>query len=238
MNLPCPAGISWTKLVLALLLICVIFSFAAMARTQHEAPLDADAVSALIDELKDGLANQIEDEDTVNAITEKWDAHEDLAGKTKSQILKILFADVKSVVADKQTQDSIWASWANQETSAAPAVEAPAPPPVKAPAPPAAQSTCRPNAGLLKSKQAEKFGFVRVGHRLWFATGTVRCFDEQKGFGYITADDGGPDLFVHFSSINMDGFKTLKEGQKVQYEICRPTKPNAPPAACNVQAAG
>jgi CspA family cold shock protein len=51
------------------------------------------------------------------------------------------------------------------------------------------------------------------------ATGTVKWFNDAKGFGFITPDDGGADLFAHFSAINMNGFKTLKEGQKVQFSV-------------------
>ncbi|SMY31880.1 Cold shock-like protein CspA [Photobacterium malacitanum] len=50
------------------------------------------------------------------------------------------------------------------------------------------------------------------------ATGTVKWFNEEKGFGFITQDDGGADVFVHFRAISGDGFKTLSEGQKVSYE--------------------
>lgn len=51
------------------------------------------------------------------------------------------------------------------------------------------------------------------------ATGTVKWFNDAKGFGYITPDDGGKDVFVHFSAIQGGGFKTLKENDKVQYEV-------------------
>mgnify|MGYP001307169463 FL=1 len=47
---------------------------------------------------------------------------------------------------------------------------------------------------------------------------TVKWFNDAKGYGFLTPDDGGKDLFVHMSEIKMDGFKTLKEGQKVDYE--------------------
>ncbi|MBY4725659.1 cold-shock protein [Burkholderia contaminans] len=49
-------------------------------------------------------------------------------------------------------------------------------------------------------------------------TGTVKWFNDGKGFGFITPDKGGDDLFAHFSEIRGDGFKTLAEGQKVSYE--------------------
>ena len=48
--------------------------------------------------------------------------------------------------------------------------------------------------------------------------GTVKWFNETKGFGFISNDEGGDDVFVHFSAIQTDGFKTLAEGQKVSYE--------------------
>lgn len=50
------------------------------------------------------------------------------------------------------------------------------------------------------------------------ATGTVKWFNEQKGFGFIAPEDGGDDVFVHFSNIDSSGFKTLDEGQRVEYE--------------------
>ena len=51
------------------------------------------------------------------------------------------------------------------------------------------------------------------------ATGTVKWFNDAKGYGFITPDDGSEDLFAHFSAIQMGGFKTLKEGQKVSFDV-------------------
>ena len=50
------------------------------------------------------------------------------------------------------------------------------------------------------------------------STGTVKWFNEQKGYGFIEPDGGGKDLFIHYSNIESDGFRTLTEGQKVEYE--------------------
>ena len=51
------------------------------------------------------------------------------------------------------------------------------------------------------------------------STGTVKWFNDSKGFGFITPDDGGKDLFVHFSAIQSNGFKTLEENQNVSYDV-------------------
>ena len=60
------------------------------------------------------------------------------------------------------------------------------------------------------------------------ASGTVKWFNDDKGYGFITPDDGGKDLFVHFSAIQADGFRTLPEGAKVSYEAEQgPKGPNA-----------
>ena len=63
------------------------------------------------------------------------------------------------------------------------------------------------------------------------ASGTVKWFNEAKGFGFITQTDGGEDVFVHFSAIQGDGFKTLAEGAKVSYDAEQGPKG---PAAANV----
>lgn len=66
-------------------------------------------------------------------------------------------------------------------------------------------------------------------------TGTVKWFNESKGYGFISNDEGGDDVFVHFSAILVDGFKTLSEGQKVEYETEQDPKNSAKLRAINVK---
>ena len=63
------------------------------------------------------------------------------------------------------------------------------------------------------------------------ATGIVKWFNDAKGYGFITPDEGGKDVFVHFSAITSEGFKTLAEGAKVEYE---PAEGEKGPEARNV----
>jgi cold shock protein len=67
------------------------------------------------------------------------------------------------------------------------------------------------------------------------ATGTVKWFSNEKGYGFITPDEGGEDLFVHFSAIASSGFKTLDEGAKVSFEV---TQGQKGPQATDVQVGG
>lgn len=65
--------------------------------------------------------------------------------------------------------------------------------------------------------------------------GTVKWFNESKGYGFISNDEGGEDVFVHFSSIMTDGFKTLAEGQQVTYDVEQDPKNAEKLRAINVQ---
>ena len=64
------------------------------------------------------------------------------------------------------------------------------------------------------------------------ATGVVKWFSAEKGFGFITPDDSSADVFVHFSAIQGDGYKSLDEGQKVEYDV---TQGQKGPQAANVR---
>jgi CspA family cold shock protein len=87
----------------------------------------------------------------------------------------------------------------------------------------------------LKCKHRREFLHIcEVERTRAMATGTVKWFNDSKGYGFITPDDGSEDLFAHFSAIQMGGFKTLKEGQKVSFEITQGPKGKQ---AANIQAA-
>ena len=66
--------------------------------------------------------------------------------------------------------------------------------------------------------------------------GTVKWFNAEKGYGFISNDEGGDDIFVHFSAIQCEGFKTLKEGQKVSFDVEADPKNSEKMRAVNVVA--
>jgi cold shock protein len=68
----------------------------------------------------------------------------------------------------------------------------------------------------------QQFKFQKEQHSM--ARGTIKWFNESKGFGFLTQDNGGEDVFVHFSVIQGDGFKTLAEGQAVEFESTKGPK--------------
>ena len=69
-------------------------------------------------------------------------------------------------------------------------------------------------------------------------SGTVKWFNAEKGYGFISNDEGGDDVFVHFSSIMVDGFKTLNEGQKVTFDVEAYPKNSSKMRAVNVHIVG
>jgi cold shock protein len=88
--------------------------------------------------------------------------------------------------------------------------------------------------GALNGSNAEVSGRgpLEKGRRM--ATGTVKWFNDAKGYGFITPDGGGKDVFVHHTAIQMEGFRSLAEGQKVEYEVTEGPKG---PQAANVRKA-
>lgn len=77
------------------------------------------------------------------------------------------------------------------------------------------------NVVIKHYSDSRNIGNVHFMHKLGrkMATGIVKWFNDAKGFGFITPDDGGEDLFAHFSEVRADGFKSLQENQKVSFEV-------------------
>lgn len=202
----------------------------AVPQATPEKPLDEAAVDALVAELKEGLSELVEDETSVTAITEKWDAHEDLAGKTRTQILKLLFPDVKSVIEDKEAQDSIWQTWTGEEESD---VETSTTAPQK-PATPEKPVTATPPANAPEEAPTKDCPIRVGGARI----GIVKSFDREKGYGFITSAEDGQDVFVHYSNIVSDGPKILVQGQTVEFILCISPGPKPNPRAIHVEWVG
>jgi cold shock protein len=88
----------------------------------------------------------------------------------------------------------------------------------------------RRHAGARRA--AVKPGAGKERRELLVTTGTVKWFNAEKGFGFITQDDGGPDVFVHFSAIAGTGYRNLEENQKVEFDV---TQGQKGPQAANVR---
>lgn len=100
MNRTSKIRIIWTKLVIAFVLLCSISSFSAMAQTDSGKPLDAKSLTALVEELKGVVSSTELDEKNAALVAEKWDRRKDLAGKTKRDVINLLYGDVKAVIKD------------------------------------------------------------------------------------------------------------------------------------------
>jgi cold shock protein len=72
----------------------------------------------------------------------------------------------------------------------------------------------------------QKMNALAKAVRLIMAVGKVKWFNDAKGFGFIEPDGGGPDVFAHFSAVQMDGFRTLKQGGRVSYDLVQGPKGN------------
>jgi cold shock protein len=81
-------------------------------------------------------------------------------------------------------------------------------------------------------RAAVRLGKGRKGGDSYMSTGTVKWFSGEKGFGFITQDDGGPDVFVHFSAIAGTGYRNLEENQRVEFDV---TQGQKGPQASNVR---
>ena len=76
--------------------------------------------------------------------------------------------------------------------------------------------------------------FITAPQEVYIVNGTVKWFNDGKGYGFISNDEGGDDIFVHFSAIQTEGFRTLKEGQKVTFETEPDPKDSGKLRAVNV----
>ncbi len=104
-------GISWTKLIAALVLFCSISGFSAMAQTVSDKPLDANSLAALVKELKEVVSSSAPDKKEAALVAEKWDRRKDLAGKTKRDVINLLFEDVKAVIKDSGIHYQIYSTF-------------------------------------------------------------------------------------------------------------------------------
>ncbi len=100
--------ITWTSLTAASVILCSVFGFTAMAQTDSGKPLDAKTLSALVEELKGVVSRTATEANEAARVGEKWNARRDLSGKTKKQVINLLYEDVKSVIKDSGTRYQIY----------------------------------------------------------------------------------------------------------------------------------
>jgi hypothetical protein len=105
-----------TNLIIALMFIFSMFSFSAIAQTNDDKPLDAKVLTALVRELKGVVSRTEPDAKKSAAVAEKWDKRQDLAGKTKEQVIDLLYEDVKSVVTNSGTKYEIYSIFSFYKT--------------------------------------------------------------------------------------------------------------------------
>lgn len=108
MNRAFATKINRIRLVVALVLLCSVFSFRATAQTDAGKPLDAKSLAVLVEELKGVVSRTEPDEKNSAMVAQKWASRKDLAGKTKTEVINLLYADVKSVIKDSGIQYQIY----------------------------------------------------------------------------------------------------------------------------------
>jgi len=109
------------KSAIAIVVAFVVLSTVAVFSQTREVPLNQEQAEAVVEEAGRSVMEVIDDEELLTAISEKWGAREDLEGKTKSQILRLLFADVQAVITNPETRTQIWKAWYPRTPIARPA---------------------------------------------------------------------------------------------------------------------
>ncbi len=105
-----------TNLIIALMFICSMFSFTAIAQTDADKPMEAKALTALVEELKGVVSRTELDEKKSAMVAEKWDKRQDLAGKTREDVIELLYQDLKTVITNSGTQYQIYSMFAFYKT--------------------------------------------------------------------------------------------------------------------------
>jgi hypothetical protein len=137
-------------LIAVLLFACIPFVFggrgglgsagaAANPSPTPERPLTKASVDALLEKLLDSLAQTLEDDDSVDFLTDRWSGRKDLTGKTRRQIIEILFDDLRTLLDDEETLGYIWSNWTGEKTL--PKAKAEPPKPKNEPMKPAPSQT-------------------------------------------------------------------------------------------------